>query len=189
MPKNNKIKKMAKIKSIEYSDEICLEDSIFNHKLFLNVDINSEQLNKSYTKESDNSNSNEVEDNNVNFFLTKELIEELNSSKSDIPFNSSLTKNEITQNNNTFFYIDRKDYLNKNIYFNEIFHDNNRNEKFNKYNSKNNLENKPRFNKKKKNILKEKKEDWICPLCMNLNYSFRTICNRCKIPKKSMFKL
>ena len=29
---------MAKIKSIEYSDEI-FEDSIFNHKLFLNVDI------------------------------------------------------------------------------------------------------------------------------------------------------
>ena len=75
---------MAKIKSIEYSDEICLEDSIFNHKLFLNVDINSEQLNKSYTKESDNSNPFEFEDNDVSFFLTKELIEDLNSSKSDI---------------------------------------------------------------------------------------------------------
>ena len=79
---------MAKIKSVEYSDEICLEDSIFNHILFLNVNINAEQLNKSYTKESDNSNPNEFENNDISFFLTKELIEELNSSKLDVPFNS-----------------------------------------------------------------------------------------------------
>ena len=165
---------MAKIKSIEYSDEI-FEDSIFNHKLFLNVDINIEQLNKSYTKEVNNSNSNEVEDNNVSFFLTKELIEELNSSISDISFNSSLIKNEITQNNNTFFHIDREDNLNKKIYFNEIFHNNNRTERFNKYNFKNYIGNKNRFNNKKYNNLKDKKEDWTCPFCMNLNYSLRII--------------
>ena len=180
---------MAKIKSIEYSDEICSEDSIFNYKLFLNVDINSEQLNKSYTKELDNSNPNEVEDN-ISFFLTKELIEELNSSKLDIPFNSSLIKNKITQNNiSAFFNIDREGYLNKKIYFNEIFHTNNRNERFNKYNFKNYFEKKDRSNNKKNNILKEKKKDWICPLCMNLNYSFRIICNRCKIPKNNKSKL
>ena len=28
-----------------------------------------------------------------------------------------------------------------------------------------------------------KKGDWICSYCKNLNYSFRTICNRCRIPK------
>ena len=28
-----------------------------------------------------------------------------------------------------------------------------------------------------------KKEDWLCSYCQNLNYSFRTICNRCRIPK------
>ena len=28
-----------------------------------------------------------------------------------------------------------------------------------------------------------KKGDWICINCRNLNYSFRTFCNRCKIPK------
>ena len=182
---------MAKIKSIEYSDEFCLEDSIFNHKLFLNIDINSEQLNKSYTKESDNSNPNEFEDNDVSFFLTKELIEDLNSSKSDIPFNSSLIKNEINQNNiNSIFHIDREDYLNKKICFNEIFHNNKRIERFNKYNFKNFIENKNRFNNKKnKNILRGQKKDWICPFCKNLNYSFRIICNRCKIPKTNMSKL
>jgi hypothetical protein len=25
--------------------------------------------------------------------------------------------------------------------------------------------------------------DWICSKCQNFNYSFRTICNRCKAPK------
>jgi hypothetical protein len=28
---------------------------------------------------------------------------------------------------------------------------------------------------------KEKKSDWICPRCDNLNYSFRKFCNRCQI--------
>ena len=28
-----------------------------------------------------------------------------------------------------------------------------------------------------------KKGDWICSNCKNLNYSFRTVCNRCKFPK------
>jgi hypothetical protein len=32
-----------------------------------------------------------------------------------------------------------------------------------------------------------KKGDWICINCRNLNYSFRTICNRCKIPKINAF--
>ena len=38
------------------------------------------------------------------------------------------------------------------------------------------------------NNIRDKKEnnkngDWICSYCNNLNYSFRTICNRCRIPK------
>ena len=32
-----------------------------------------------------------------------------------------------------------------------------------------------------------KKGDWICINCRNLNYSFRAICNRCKIPKINAF--
>ena len=28
-----------------------------------------------------------------------------------------------------------------------------------------------------------KEGDWKCVHCRNLNYSFRTICNRCKLPK------
>jgi hypothetical protein len=32
-----------------------------------------------------------------------------------------------------------------------------------------------------------KKGDWVCINCRNLNYSFRAICNRCKIPKINAF--
>lgn len=30
----------------------------------------------------------------------------------------------------------------------------------------------------------ERTGDWICKKCRNLNFSFRTECNRCKLPKK-----
>ena len=26
-------------------------------------------------------------------------------------------------------------------------------------------------------------KDWVCSFCKNFNYSFRSICNKCKIPK------
>ena len=35
----------------------------------------------------------------------------------------------------------------------------------------------------KKKKLKERKGDWTCAKCGNLNFSFRIICNRCQIPK------
>ena len=30
---------------------------------------------------------------------------------------------------------------------------------------------------------RDKEGDWSCIYCKNLNYSFRSVCNRCKIPK------
>ena len=30
-----------------------------------------------------------------------------------------------------------------------------------------------------------RKGDWQCPKCSNLNFSFRVLCNRCKLPKPS----
>ncbi len=57
----------------------------------------------------------------------------------------------------------------------------NQNEKF--LFSKNTKKNK----KSKKNNQKYKDKrpfDWICNRCSNLNYSFRTVCNICKLPLK-----
>ena len=36
---------------------------------------------------------------------------------------------------------------------------------------------------KKKKPLIERKGDWQCPKCHNLNFAFRQSCNRCKLPK------
>ena len=36
------------------------------------------------------------------------------------------------------------------------------------------------FNSKNNN---ERRDNWICSKCKNVNYSFRTYCNRCKLPK------
>ena len=47
-------------------------------------------------------------------------------------------------------------------------------------NQENNLNNN-NFNNKKTFI--EKPGDWICNNCQNLNFSFRTNCNRCHISK------
>lgn len=170
---------MAKAKSIKDSNEDYFNrDSIFNSKLFLNIDVNNEQyLNNSYIKDLDN--SNEIEDINTSLFLTKELIEELNSSKTDISLNKSSIKDKIINNS-----IDEQFYY---LINNRLFYGNG-NESFNKYNFKNYVENKNRLSHKKNKFPREKKMDWVCPLCHNLNYAFRTICNRCKIPKKEVYK-
>jgi hypothetical protein len=168
---------MAKVKTIKDSNEDYFNrDSIFNSKLFLNIDINNEQyLNNSYIKDPDN--SGEIEDINTGLFLTKELIEELNSSKTDISLNkSSIEDKDINNINDELYYL-----------INNRLFDGNGNESFNKYNFKNYVENKNRITHKKYKFPREKKEDWVCPLCHNLNYSFRTICNRCKIPKKEVY--
>jgi hypothetical protein len=53
-------------------------------------------------------------------------------------------------------------------------------------NQENNLNNN-NFNNKK--IFIEKPGDWICNNCQNLNFSFRTNCNRCHMPKSENQKL
>ena len=169
---------MAKVNLIKDSNEdYFYRDSIFNSKLFINIDANSEQyLNNSYIKDLDN--SIEIEDINTTLFLTTELIEELNSSKTDISLNKSSIKDKNINNNidDQFYYL-----IN-----NRLFYRNGK-ESFNKYNFKNYVENKNRIIHKKNKFPKEKKVDWVCPLCHNLNYAFRTLCNRCKIPKREVY--
>ena len=35
----------------------------------------------------------------------------------------------------------------------------------------------------------ERTGDWICKKCRNLNFAFRTECNRCKLPKKEAMEI
>ena len=48
-----------------------------------------------------------------------------------------------------------------------------------------NMEKEIKKNQKKK--IKEKRTDWLCLNCQNINYFFRKICNRCKIERKKEF--
>ena len=54
----------------------------------------------------------------------------------------------------------------------------------NKLNNKKNANNA----KNKKKPFDKRKGDWKCPNCKNLNFSFRFVCNRCKIPKPNDLK-
>ena len=38
--------------------------------------------------------------------------------------------------------------------------------------------------RKKKNNFVKREGDWICYKCKNLNFAFRSFCNKCKLPKK-----
>jgi hypothetical protein len=76
---------------------------------------------------------------------------------------------------------DSSQYVNNSYMFNSPnnYVEQNQNDKFSK-NVKKNKKTKKNNNQK----YKEKRPfDWICNRCNNLNYSFRTFCNICNLPK------
>jgi len=50
------------------------------------------------------------------------------------------------------------------------------------------VKNKKEERRKKKNNFVKREGDWICYKCKNLNFAFRSICNKCKLPKKESEK-
>ncbi len=153
--------------------------SIFNSKLFIdldNISINNE------TNESDN--SFEIESkNNTNYFLLNDLIKQLDSSsliiekEKNIIDKTNLLKNKKSQNK--FNQI-----INPIIYNKFGFFSNNM---INDSDKKEYIKDKNKNENKKKNF-EERKGDWLCLFCNNLNFSFRTKCNRCKMAKKQAVK-
>ena len=61
---------------------------------------------------------------------------------------------------------------------------NNKNYNKNKHNNKKNKKDKSKFkNNKRDKSYPVRDGDWLCQFCYNINFSFRTFCNRCKAPK------
>ena len=161
---------------------------LFNSKLFLNLDINQEEdeQNKDIKTKEDSDYSEDLEESN---YLSNELIKDLDGSnyleKNEKNFmnNDNYNKNDNETKNNIInslislakdgYEFKPKNYKPEKIFFKkEEKNFENKNKISNKFNNK--------FNKRKDN-----KNDWICPLCRNLNFSFRTICNKCKSNKIS----
>ena len=142
-------------------------NGIFNSKLFIDLDSNfTQSLENSFSSECE-TNIN-IEDSNKERFLIKELIDEIDYP--DIP------DNKIDENHdlflsliNTGYEFIPKKYLNQQ-----------------KKKSKQQDKLKSKFGPKKtgKNIIKERKGDWVCIFCHNINFAFRTVCNRCKGKKE-----
>ena len=173
LPEKNKLTKIP-----------SLEDCVFNSKLFIDLDSTYEHS-SNYSFDKDSENSNEIDDDIDNScFLIKELMEELDSPKSDISKGAkkeetiSYGKSLILLVNNGYEFIPKEYRKNgSNNSNNKII-----TKSYNKFTE--NFSNSNLFFQTKHKSIKERKGDWYCRLCQNLNFSFRTQCNRCKTAKE-----
>ena len=185
------------------SSNICLKNN-HNNKYTnnnKNTDTNINILNSNNNDYNNNSiiNENNIDNDNDNIINNSESlinIDDLNQ----IDINNM---DDCYYMNYPYYpYVDYFNYIpesfiNPNYYQNKMFFNKNKhrhNYKTNKYeknelnNSKNNNSNSNNnsynnSNNKKENILYLRDGDWFCQFCLNLNFSFRSFCNKCKAPK------
>ena len=164
------------------------------------MEINKEIEELNFNSENnteDSENSFQLEENN---YLSNELIEELDFCNTKNLKDSNSEKKEDNKINNmnsnsniinSLLSLVDNGYTFKPKNFKPIY-DNNKNK--NLYNKNNNNNNCPKQSIKINNLylnnnlncsnFRDQKKDWVCTFCNNLNYSFRTKCNRCKINKE-----
>ena len=163
------------------------ENNIFNSILFFDLDLAFIKSNDNLSSSTDETPNIIDEDiNNKSYFLIKELIKDLDSIDS-LDINKNIeNKNKsnfvVSLGNKEYNFIPRKYKNNKETFMNKENKIKSREELFNKKKINNFL------NKKKNIYVKERKGDWICQNCFNLNFSFRTICNKCKGKKEECLK-
>ena len=173
-----------------------LSKPVFNSKLFIDLDINNEadELNTSAENNTEGS-DNSFEKEEINC-LSNELIEELDNN-SESPKERDNKINNIKENHNiidSLLSLANNGYEFKPKNFNPSFEKNpllfGKNTNINnKYinplmNNKIYLFNPISNNSINGNNNRDQKKDWICSFCNNLNFSFRTKCNRCKVKKE-----
>ena len=186
--------------------------STFNSKLFLDIELSDENI-LSTTNTEDSEISVKTSSIQLNDYLSNDLIEELEFPSFDSHKNIEEKKtdnfplvNSKEQENKN---ISKKNHIINNYTNNEVNKNNmkafnssdlpeynplielvNKGYEFiprNLYkieeNSRNNMKNFYSFSKINK-FRKNKKDDWFCAFCNNLNYSFRVKCNRCGASKE-----
>lgn len=173
-----------------------LSKPVFNSKLFIDLDINNEadELNTSAENNTEGS-DNSFEKEEINC-LSNELIEELDNN-SESPKERDNKINNIKENHNIIDsllslanngYEFKPKNFNPSLEKNPLLFGKNTNIN-NKYinplmNNKIYLFNPISNNSINGNNNRDQKKDWICSFCNNLNFSFRTKCNRCKVKKE-----
>ena len=163
------------------------ENNIFNSILFFDLDLAFIKSNDNLSSSTDETPNIIDEDiNNKSYFLIKELIKDLDSIDSLDIANNIENKNKsnfvVSLGNKAYNFFPRNYKNNKETFMNKENKIKSREELFNKKKINNFL------NKKKNIYVKERKGDWICQNCFNLNFSFRTICNKCKGKKEECLK-
>ena len=160
-----------------------------NHKIYINNNNEDNNINfDNIEEENENGelNNNDIDNNNINIYNNKDEFKYMKTNYIYSPYceyfylsemncNSKFVINK-GMNNNKNYNIENKSY--QHISRKKCKTRENRKEK-----------NKPKnsVNKNKKDIypyLSYRKGDWLCHFCLNLNFSFRTFCNRCRAPKQ-----
>jgi hypothetical protein len=133
-------------------------------------------------------NNNAIQTNNPSFNLNN-LPFLFRKDNTIFPFSNINNSNNLYYNNNfssNFVNSNINNISNRNIYHNNyIFGQNNQNEEENIFSK---IPKTKKGKKAQKKLIQKYKNkrpyDWICKRCLNLNYSFRTFCNICKLPLK-----
>ena len=190
---------------------------LFNSKLFFDLD-NTSNDNDTYESDNSLELKEIESKNNNEYFLLHELLEELDSSfqftnekeekeekkekddkkeeEKEEEKEKQREKNVRNINDFTNIYKNKKyqNFLPNKFsqIFNTLIYNNNYEfypkNYIHKKSSKNDLiNNKNKIEIKKKNF-EERKGDWLCLYCNNLNFAFRTKCNRCKALKDEAVK-
>ena len=153
--------------------------SSFNSKLFLDMELYDQNiLPNNNTEDSDS--STKYSSLRLKDCLSNDLIKELdlplNNQKEDLKLNNNIYKINFSKNNNLLSLINNGPKFNSQ-YLNHNYMESSSN-KFQEHNKI------FYFLQKNKNLFKKnKKVDWLCSFCNNLNYSFRIKCNRCGASK------
>ena len=181
--------------------------SSFNSKLFLDMELSDENI-LPHNNAEDSDSSTKYSSLRLKDCLSNDLIKELdlplNNQKDELKLNNN-TQIKWQNNYNPFIENNKNNNnleINNNIYKinfsknNNLLSTINKGHKFNPYYLNNNymessstkFQEKNKifyFIQKNKNLFKKNRRvDWLCSFCNNINYSFRVKCNRCGASKE-----